>query len=139
MELTSDSKVDEVFKSYPKEVKQQMLHLRKLVLKTASEIEDLEILEETLKWGEPSYVTKHGSTLRMDWKQKNPEQYAMYFKCTSKLVETFKVVFKDKFNFEKSRAILFNLDEKIPETELKECITMALTYHKIKQLPLLGT
>lgn len=70
MELTSDSKVDEVFKSYPKEVKQQMLHLRKLVLKTASEIEDLEILEETLKWGEPSYVTKHGSTLRMDWKQK---------------------------------------------------------------------
>lgn len=63
----------------------------------------------------------------------------MYFKCTSKLVETFKVVFKDKFNFEKSRAILFNLDEKIPETELKECITMALTYHKIKQLPLLGT
>lgn len=138
MELTSDPKVDEVFKSYPKEAKQQMLHLRKLILKTASEIEGLEELEETLKWGEPSYVTKHGSTLRMDWKQKTPEQYAMYFKCTSKLVETFKVVYKDKFNFEKSRAILFKLDEKISETELKQCITMALTYHKIKQLPLLG-
>lgn len=138
MELISDSKVEDVFKNYPKEVKQQMLYLRELVLKTASDIEGLDKLEETLKWGEPSYVATHGSTLRMDWKQKNPEQYALYFKCTSKLVDTFKLVFKDKFNFEKSRAILFKLDEKLPETELKQCITMALTYHRIKQLPLLG-
>lgn len=138
MKVTSNPKVEEVFKSYPKEVKQQMLNLRKLVLKTASEIEGLEELEETLKWGEPSYVTKHGSTLRMDWKEKVPNQYALYFKCTSKLVETFKIVYKDKFNFEKSRAIFFKLNEEIPETQLKQCITMALTYHKIKQLPLLG-
>lgn len=116
-----------------------MLHLRNLVLVTASEIEGLEQLDETLKWGEPSYVTKYGSTLRIDWKAKTPERYAMYFKCTSKLVPTFKTVFKEKFNFEKNRAILFNLNEKIPETELKQCIAMALTYHKIKQLPLLGS
>ncbi|MEH6763851.1 MAG: DUF1801 domain-containing protein [Aequorivita antarctica] len=138
MELISDPKVEEVFKNYPKLVKQQMLHLRKLVLKTASEIEGLEKLEETLKWGEPSYVTKNGSTLRMDWKAKNPEQYAMYFKCTSKLVPTFKTIFKDRFDYEKNRAIRFKLNEEIPETELKQCIAMALTYHKIKQLSLLG-
>lgn len=138
MELITDPKVEEVFKNYPKTVKQQMLNLRKLVLKTASEIEGLEKLEETLKWGEPSYVTKKGSTLRMDWKAKNPEQYAMYFKCTSKLVHTFKTVYKDKFNFEKNRAILFKLNEEIHEAELKQCITMTLTYHKIKQFSLLG-
>lgn len=138
MELTSDLKVEEVFKNYPLAVKQQMLHLRELVLNTASEIEGLEKLEETLKWGEPSYVTKFGSTIRIDWKEKNSKQYAMYFKCTSQLVPTFKLIFKDKFNFEKNRAILFNLNEEIPETELKQCIKMALTYHKIKQLPLLG-
>ncbi|WP_026450797.1 DUF1801 domain-containing protein [Aequorivita capsosiphonis] len=138
MELASDPKVEEVFKSYPKAVKQQMLYLRVLVLKTASEIDGLEKLEETIKWGEPSYVTKYGSTLRIDWKEKTPEQYAMYFKCTSKLVPTFKTIFKNKFNFEKNRAILFKLNEEIPETELKQCIAMALTYHKIKQLALLG-
>eukprot|EP00389_Voromonas_pontica_P004214 GDKH01006267.1.p1 GENE.GDKH01006267.1~~GDKH01006267.1.p1 ORF type:complete len:117 (+),score=2.71 GDKH01006267.1:287-637(+) len=115
-----------------------MLHLRKLVLDTASEIDMLEKLEETLKWGEPSYVTKYGSTLRMDWKEKSPNQYAMYFKCTSKLVPTFKILFKDKFNFEKDRAIVFKLNDDIPETELKQCITTALTYHKVKKLPLLG-
>ncbi len=138
MELTTDSRVNEVFKNYPKAVKSKMLHLRDLVLSTASETDGVEKLEETLKWGEPSYVTKSGSTLRMDWKEKNPEQYAVYFKCTSKLVPTFKTVYKDKFKFEKNRAIVFNLNEMIPEDELKQCIAMALTYHKIKHLPLLG-
>lgn len=138
MTLTTETQVEDVFNNYPKEVKQQMLNLRILVLETASEIEGLEQLDETLKWGEPSYVTKYGSTLRIDWKVKTPEQYAMYFKCTSKLVPTFRTIFKDKFNFEKNRAILFNLNEKIPVAELKHCIKMALNYHKIKQLPLLG-
>ncbi len=138
MELTSDLKVNEVFKNYPKVVKKQMLQLRELVLQTAIETEGLEKLEETLKWGEPSYLTKYGSTLRIDWKAKNPDQFAIYFKCTSKLVPTFKKIYKDKFNFEKNRAIFFKLNEEIPVTELKHCITLALTYHKIKHLELLG-
>ncbi len=138
MELIRDPRVESVFNSYPETVKKQMRYLRKLVIDTASEIAMLEKMEETLKWGEPSYVTKHGSTLRMDWKEKTPNQYALYFKCTSKLVPSFKKLFKDKFNFEKDRAIVFELNDDIPETELKQCITMALTYHKVKKLPLLG-
>jgi len=109
-----------------------------LVLRTASEIDELEKLEETLKWGEPSYLTKYGSTVRMDWKEKKPEQYAIYFKCTSSLVQTFKIVYKDKFKFEGKRTIVFQLTDEIPETELKHCISLALTYHKVKHLPLLG-
>jgi hypothetical protein len=138
MELISDPKVAIVFNDYPKEVQQQLVHLRDLVLKTASEMDGTEKLEETLKWGEPSYLTKYGSTIRMDWKQKNPDQYAIYFKCTSKLVPTFKTLYNNKFKFENNRAIVFKLDEKIPENELKHCIAMALQYHKIKNWPLLG-
>ena len=138
MKLTSNPKVKEVFKNYPKSVQQQLFHLRELVLTAASEINGLENLEETLKWGEPSYLTKYGSTVRMDWKEKNPEQFAIYFKCTSSLVSTFKTIYKDKFKFEGNRAIVFKLNDKIPDTQLKHCISMALTYHKIKHLPLLG-
>lgn len=58
----------------------------------ASETEDLEKLEEPLKWDEPSYVTKFGSSIRIDCKEKNPEQYAMCFKCTSQLT-TFRFAF----------------------------------------------
>jgi hypothetical protein len=138
MKLITDPCVKTVINNYPKFVKKQMRHLRELVLCTASEIGGLEYLEETLKWGEPSYLTKHGSAVRMDWKEKNPDQFAMYFKCTSQLVPTFKTIYKNKFQFEGNRAIVFKLNDKIPDTELKHCISLALTYHKIKHLPLLG-
>jgi len=114
-----------------------MLALRNLILETANEIGIAE-LEETLKWGEPSYLTSKGSTLRIDWKEKTPNQYAMYFKCTSKLVSSFKEVFGDLFQYENNRAILFDLQDKIPYKELKKCIAVTLQYHKLKNEPLLG-
>ena len=76
LELKSDSRVKGVFDAYPPTVKKQMERLRHLVLEVAEELKEVSTLEETLKWGEPSYLTKHGSTLRMDWKKKSPEQYA---------------------------------------------------------------
>jgi len=130
--------VKDVFDAYPPKVRPRLLHLRKLVFQVASETEGVIQLEETLKWGEPNYLTKYGSTLRMDWKAKTPDQYAMYFKCTSRLVPTFKKLYGDVFTFEGIRAIVFKLDEAVPDAELKHCITMALTYHKVKHLPLLG-
>jgi len=99
----------------------------------------IEEIEETLKWGEPSYLVKGGSTIRIDWKPKAPNQYAMYFKCTSKLVSTFRKVYGDIFKYENNRAIVFDLNDKIPRKELKECIALALKYHTIKNMPKLGT
>lgn len=138
MELTSDPKVSDVFDRYPIEVQPQLLKLREMVIGTATEIDGLDKLEETLKWGEPSYLTRYGSTIRMDWKAKTPQHFALYFKCTSKLVPTFKAIYKDIFQFEGNRAIVFKPNDKLPEKELKHCIAMALTYHKIKHLPMLG-
>ncbi len=138
LEIKSNPEVELVFENYPKSVRNKMLILRELVIETAKEIEGLNMLEETLKWGEPSYLTKNGSTLRMDWKSKRPDQYAMYFKCTSRLVETFRMVFKNKFDFEGNRAIVFKMDDEIPKEELKYCITATLSYHKVKHLPTLG-
>lgn len=95
-------------------------------------------IEETLKWGEPSYLTKNGSTIRIGWKKKNPEQYAMYFHCKTKLVDTFKELYRNNFKFEGNRAIIFGINEKIATEELKHCILMSLNYHNIKHLPMLG-
>jgi hypothetical protein len=74
----------------------------------------------------------------MDWKEKSPDQYAMYFQCSSRLVNTFRLVFDHTFQFEGNRAILFHLDQKLPVEELKECIKASLTYHKVKHLQTLG-
>ncbi len=138
MKLIQNPAVQEKFNTYPKEFKAKLEYLRELILEAANEIETLDELEETLKWGEPSYLTKHGSTIRLDWKAKNPEQYAIYFKCTSLLVETFREVYGDLFQYENNRAILFKLEDKVPVKQLKQCIKAALNYHKVKKLPLLG-
>lgn len=139
LKLKSDPRVQPIFEKYPTEAIKQMRNLRQLILDTASEMEETDELEETLKWGEPSYLAKKGSTIRIDWKAKTPNQYAIYFKCTSKLVETFKHIYGNQFNYEKNRAIIFQLNEEIPKKELKHCISLALNYHRIKNLPWLGT
>lgn len=108
------------FQSYPQAIRPKLDHLRHLILVTAQEIASIDQVEETLKWGEPSYLVKKGSTIRMDWKAKSPNQYALYFKCTSKLVPTFKAVYGQLFKYEKNRAILFDLEEEIPEQALKD-------------------
>jgi len=138
MQIKTDPRVEIVFANYPDFVRDNLHFLRELVIETAEEIQGISKLEETLKWGEPSFLAKNGSTLRMDWKEKSPDQYAMYFKCTSRLVDTFRLVFDNKFQFEGSRAIVFQLNQKIPVEELKECIKATLTYHKVKHLMTLG-
>lgn len=112
--------------------------LRELVLEVAENHPEIENLEETLKWGEPAYLSKKGSTLRMDWKEKSPDQYALYFQCTTSLVETFKQVFGPLFRYEGNRAILFSLDEDLPLDEIKSCIQASLTYHRVKNQTDLG-
>jgi hypothetical protein len=136
--LKTDPRVNEVFANYPDFVRDKLQYLRELVIETAEETEGVTVLEETLKWGEPSFVTKNGSTLRMDWKEKTPDQYAMYFQCTSRLVDTFRLVFDRKFQYEGKRAIVFQLHQKIPDLELKECIKASLTYHNVKEQITLG-
>ena len=133
-----NSQVAEIFDTYPKQIRKKLLFLRQLIFETASEIEGVGEIQETTKWGEPSYIAKGGSTIRMDWKSSNPTQYAMYFHCKTKLVDTFKELYRDKFNFEGNRAIIFDENDKVPVEELKHCIALSLTYHSRKKLPMLG-
>ena len=137
-ELVTDPAFETKIANYPDFVRDKLLFLRELVIETAKEIPEVEKMEETLKWGEPSFITKQGSTLRMDWKEKSPNQYAMYFKCTSRLVETFRMVFGERFTYEKNRAIVFQLNQEIPVDELKQCIRATLMYHKVKNDSMLG-
>lgn len=138
MKLKINPDVERVISEYPELVQEKLLFLRSLILEVAEEEEGIEEVEETLKWGEPSYLVKHGSTIRIDWKRKKPNQYALYFKCTSKLVPTFKMLFHKSFIFEGNRAIVFEMEDEIPKEKLKQCILLALQYHKLKHLPLLG-
>ena len=138
LQIKINPQVELVFDNYPDTVRKKLIALRKLIIESAVEIDEVTLLEETLKWGEPAYLTEYGSTIRIGWKSKSPDQYGMYFQCTSRLVETFRVIFKNTFEFEGKRAIIFQMENEIPAEELQYCVKAALTYHKVKHLPTLG-
>ena len=138
MDSIENPNVAQVFDSYPEPMRKKMLRLRQIVFEAAAETEGVAAVEETLKWGEPSYLTKGGSTIRMDWKQKSPHQYALYFNCNTSLVDTFKALYRGFFTFEGNRAIVFRETDELPVDALKHCVSLALRYHRLKHLPLLG-
>jgi hypothetical protein len=122
-----------VFNAYPKELKPKLLFLRQLIFDVASQTRGVGELEETLKWGQPSYLTtqsKSGSLVRIDQVKSQPGAYAMYFHCQTTLVDTFKEMFGDRFKFEGNRAIVFKKSDRVPVKELSQCISLALTYHR---------
>lgn len=128
------------FDSYPDDVRSKLGGGRQLIFAVAQEI-GAEQVEESLKWGELSYQgyqVKGGSAIRFDWKQKSPKQYALYFNCQSRLVETFREIYGDYFEFQGNRALVLNINDDVPEVPLQHCLKLAMTYHKIKHLPLLG-
>jgi hypothetical protein len=135
--LSLNPEVEAVFNSYPEEIKSKLIFLRHLIYDTAAAIEEIGEIEETLKWGEPSYLTpksKSGSTIRIAWKESKDEQYSMFFKCTANLVPAFKEKFPQTFKFGGNRSIDFNLNDNVPVQELKQCIALAMTYHLNKKL-----
>jgi hypothetical protein len=132
--LTNPS-VKAVYESYPPAVRKQLLKLRELIFEVANASALIGPIEESLKWGEPAYatsVTKSGSPIRLAWKAKTPNQFAIYFICTTNLVQTFRTIFPNDFVFEKNRAIVFQLGQSLPMDELALCFESALTYHARK-------
>ncbi len=138
LKIVKHPEIESRFNSYPAEARKHLLKLREIIIDAAQNMENIDSIEETLKWGEPSYITKKGSTVRINWNPKTPDQYSLYFICNTCLVETFKIVYGDVFSYEKNRAIHFSMNEDIPIEPTKACIRMALSYHTIKNKPLLG-
>ena len=125
-----------VFGTYPEKIKPKLMFLRQLIFDVASRTDGVGELEETLKWGQPSYITtktKSGSLVRIDQIKSQEGKYAMYFHCQTTLVDTFKEVYRGQFEFGGNRCIIFSEKDKVPVEELSHCISMALTYHLNKR------
>ena len=125
--------VAQVFEAYPPGVRRKLLALRELIFRTAAATEGVGDLQETIKWGEPAYVTARtgsGSTVRIDWKKSSPDDYAIYFHCRTNLVESFRELFAGKLRFAGNRAIVFSRADALPSDAVASCIAAALTYHR---------
>jgi hypothetical protein len=132
----SDPAVGAVFDACPKQLRTKLLALRRLILDTASKTTGVGELEETLKWGQPSYLTtrtKSGSTIRIDRVKSSANQVALYFHCQTDLVATFRELYPEALTYSGNRAVILNADDDIPEAALRHCVGLALTYHLRKR------
>ena len=132
----SDPAVAAAFSAYPKPLRTKLLALRRLILDTAKVTKGVGALEETLKWGQPSYLTtatKSGSTIRIDRIKSSANRYAIYFHCQTDLVETFRQLYPTELSYGGNRSILLDADDAVPEAALRHCVALALTYHLRKR------
>ena len=125
------------FSSYPLAAQKQLEEVRRLIL-TAAKENALGAVEESLKWGEASYLVKGGSAIRIDWKPKDPDVIKVYFHCQTSLIETFREIYRQEFDYQGKRAIVIPLKASAESGPLKHCLQLALKYHSLKHLPLLG-
>lgn len=131
MKRFADPAVAAVFKAYPAGLRRKLMDLRALVFEVAAGTDGVGRLTETLKWGQPSYLTEEtrsGTTVRIDHLKK-ADGYALYVHCQSGLVPKFRALYPDTFRYEGKRALLFDTDARLPLPELRHCIALALTHH----------
>jgi len=136
-----NSAVKNVFDAYPENSKVKLLHLRQLIFDTAAAIKDVGEIEETLKWGQPAYLTtasQSGTTIRIDQVKPKDDAYGLFVHCQTSLMATYRELYPGKLEFEGNRMLRFHVDQAPPEGIVKNCIALALTYHLDKnkgQLP----
>lgn len=120
---TTDIQV--LYPKYSALEKQKLTEMQNLIHKVADE-SDIEI-SEGVKWGQLSFATPNGTPIRID--KFSDTQIALFVHCQTRLIENWRSLFSDTLHFSKNRAIIIDLNEPLPEEQLKICIDQAFNYH----------
>ncbi|WP_187182165.1 DUF1801 domain-containing protein [Rhizobium sp. WL3] len=120
---------------HPEIVQERLLEIRHMIFTVAADIGDVGPLMETLKWGEPAYLTevsRSGTTIRLGATREVPHDSALLFNCKTSLIDMFRTAFPDEFKFDGNRALVIPADRAMPCKPLLFCLSAALTYHRRK-------
>ena len=129
-----DDAVRIAFDSFADSHQPHLRKLRELILDEAARLDLPGGVEETLKWGEPSYLpgkARVGTAIRLGSFDK--EHVALYVNCQTTLVERYRALFGDRLSYSKNRAVRFGISEPLPQEAVRVCARMALHYHLDKK------
>lgn len=132
----SDQAVENKFDTYAKEDRERLMRLRSWLFEEAEKLENCGEVVETLKWGEPAYLTKKpnsGSTIRMNTVKNSPGSVALYFNCNSSLLKEFRQHYENELVLHGDRMVEFPQDQPMSEKTVRHCLALALTYHQRKR------
>ncbi len=117
-----------VFARHPEAVRRALLEARALIFEAAEET-GVGPLTETLKWGEPAYLTeatKAGSTVRLGLVG---GRAAVLFNCRTSLLDGFRADFPE-LECSGDRALILT---DAAAAVMPICLARALTYHRAKR------
>lgn len=111
------------------------MELRALLFETAAETASVGPIKETLRWGEPAYLTAPGigSALRLAWKPRAPERVGLFVICSTDLLDRYRSFDLTGLELEGDRGLLIPIDGDLPKDALRRCMREALTYHIAKK------
>lgn len=121
--------VVQTFDNYPAQIRATLLEVRALIFQIQQDDPNIGELNETLRWGEVSYLTeqsKSGSMIRLATTRSG--EPAVFFHCGTLLIERFRGQYGHVFDFEANRALKLNVPVSETIVELKDCLTQALRY-----------
>lgn len=122
-----------VLDAYPAPLRERLAWLRSLIYETAAATEGVGPLEETLKWGEASYLTStsgSGTTIRIG-RDKRSGRPTLYVNCKTDLLSRYRALYPDAFGYDGDRGVM--LGAAPDEGALRHVIALALTYHLRKK------
>lgn len=125
--------VEAVFAGMDAADRAALLTLRQLIFDTALRLPDVGRIEETLKWGQPAYITadtKSGTTIRLAVLKTGG--VAMLTHCQTSVMSDFQKLFGEDFAFDGNRAVHLDSHRPLPLKKLGLLVTSALTYHAQK-------
>ncbi len=122
------AEVAAAFEAFDPGPRRRLLELRALIFNVA-EHEDVGPLRETLKWGEPAYLTRprRGTTIRLG--SKAPDHAAMYVHCQSDVIPQL-APRHPQLDWVGTRELSLPVAGRLPEVAVREFIALALTYHR---------
>jgi len=118
------------FARFPDAACPGLLALRNMIFAVAADTPGAGKLHETLKWGQPAYLTpetRAGSTLRLGVPKSGG--YAIYAHCRTTIIADFHALFADDFSYDGTRAVLFDAQSTPDTDKLRLLVASALTYH----------
>lgn len=124
--------IQNVLLDWPQTAQARFQELRKIVIETAAAHAAVGPLTETLKWGEPSFLTqigRSGSTLRIAWKAKHPTEIGLFVICHTDLIEQVRTHYPTAFRYDGSRAAYQCLTQPIPSDAVSYLAMRAQTFH----------
>ena len=120
---------------WPDAAKARLWECRALFHQIADQA-DVGRLDETLKWGQPSWrpvKTRTGSTLRAGWHIDHPDVLSLFVDCKTDLAVRMRDNYPQLPMNDGRRQIGLRLDAPLPRQAILHLAEMTFTYHRAKR------